>query len=139
MPSNYALKGIAAYEVSKLNILTYYGLVLSSFTGISTMVGATKFLEAAEDLDNGLNEKCPEINNEIKSYLNMEGNCRVVRLFEYNFLLPAIHVKMFHLMGNDGKLSLVEIYSADHRMYTIWMCLGMAVSSMVISKKLLHS
>lgn len=110
MPSNRE-KGLQHFEVKGLDSLMYYGFVFYSFTGLSTLLGLTDFIESKEDFQ-GL--KCPEITEEITNYIG--GKLKIVRRFEYNFRLPAIRVKMYHLTDeNFEALHLVEIYEGSMR------------------------
>jgi len=111
-------KGIAAFEVlvPDLNLLTYYSLVLFSLTGLSSLLGATITIAAEEDMAGII------ITTDITHYL---GTTVIVRRFKYHFLLPGIRVKMWHLRGADGKLTLLERYeSLDVRPYAMWAAVG---------------
>ena len=117
MPSNYKVRGIAAYHVTILNTVTYYLLVLFSFTGFSTALNKTDFLETSEDLLNGL--ESPEVTEDIRAFVAEKSNTqvaslKVIRRFSFNFHIPGLRVKMFHLSDGrpDAKLHLVEIYQA---------------------------
>jgi hypothetical protein len=127
MPHDYKQKGIAAYEVigsgmSGLNIFTYYSLVLSSLTGLSTLLGATTTITSEEDLG-GITD--PTVTPDIKDYLHPghpSPHTLIIRRFEYHFMLPDIRVKMWHLLGEDGKLSLLEIYQSLDHLDRIYAC-----------------
>ena len=120
MPSNYKEHGIAHYRVPNLNVVIYYFLVLWSFTGLSTLLQMTDCIETSEDLTNGL--ESPEITEDIVTYINQESagdqvmkkqQLKVIRRYSFNFRLPGIRVKMFHLQSSDktmDQLHLVEIY-----------------------------
>lgn len=101
-------------------IWTYYLLVILSFTGMATLLGKTKFLEAKE-----VNEVIPvdqpysaapghkELRVEPSVWKYLAGSEKEVlmkRRFEYSFggLVP-IRVTMLHIEV-AGKLSLVEVY-----------------------------
>jgi hypothetical protein len=116
MPSNYKDRGISAYQVTNLSTITYYLLVIFSFTGLSTKLQMTEFLESTEDLDKGLNS--PEVTDDIIAFISEQSDIpatelKVIRRFSYNFTLPGLKVKMFHLSDcrPNGKLHLVEIYN----------------------------
>ena len=116
MPSNYKERGISAFQVTNLSTFLYYLLVLFSFTGLSTKLQMTEFLESEEDLQRGLIS--PEVTEDIIAFISERSNIqgadlKVIRRFSYNFILPAIRVKMFHLSDGhpNGKLHLVEIYN----------------------------
>ena len=115
MPTNYKERGIAAYHVSFLNTSVYYLLVLFSFTGISTALGMTEFLETSDNFEKGL--ESPEVTEDIKAFVVQHSNAqlsslKVIRRFSFNFRIPGMKVKMFHLSDGrpEGKLHLVEIY-----------------------------
>ncbi|KAJ1421726.1 hypothetical protein B484DRAFT_399344 [Ochromonadaceae sp. CCMP2298] len=112
MPSNYKKRGIAAYEERGLNLLTYYSLVLSSLTGLSSLLCATTTITAEEDMA-GISD--PIVTADITNYL---GTSLIVRRFEYHFWLPGIRVKMWHLLA-DGKLTLLEIYQPLDQLYAM--------------------
>ena len=84
MPTNYRDRGIAAFDVTYLNTLTYYLLVIFSLTGLSTALRLTDFLEAAENLRDGL--ESPEVTADILAYVAARSGAhaadlRVVRRF----------------------------------------------------------
>lgn len=132
MPSDYANKGLPAYEVDHLDLFTYYGLVFWSLTGLSTILGATKFTAAEENVKRGLPSS--EITPEIKSYVNCKRGCKVIRRFEYDFQVPSIHVSMYHLTDNTGKLSLVEIYDPATNLYNIYGSVALVIIFTVLCK-----
>lgn len=115
MPQTYREKGLAFYEVKHLNLIKYYFLVIPSTTGLSTMLGFTKFIEAKENLLGGV--ESPEITPDILDYIHEQAQCevndlKIVRRFHYKFKIPGIDVKMFHV--DDGhKLHLVEIVNCN--------------------------
>jgi hypothetical protein len=117
MPYYYKKVGIAYFDCTKiLNLLTYYLLVWASFTGLSTLLGLTKTMCTKENMEKGLDEsEIVDITEDILSYLNYSSSkdCKVVRKFEYKFRIPLIHVKMYHIIGNDNKLHLVEIFRGN--------------------------
>lgn len=141
MPTNYEVtKGLAHYEVTGLNIFTYYGLVLQSFTGLSTLLGLTRVVKtldsAARSSSSSGNsmasvslpeaEWVDEITSEVQSYIitnhpasitpttSPPSTVIVRRKFEFYFGLPMIAVRMYHLYTpHDDKLHLVEIYSLN--------------------------
>lgn len=117
MPRFYKKIGIAYFDFTRvLNLFTYYWLVWISFTGISTLLGLTKTICTTENMDKGLSPtEVEDITDEIVNYLKYASkkDCKVVRKFEYYFKIPQIHVKMFHVLGNDNKLHLVEIFKGS--------------------------
>ena len=109
MPHDYRLKGIQHYYYPSISVIGYYALVLSSLTGLSTLLNWTSFSHAEENMD-GVRE-CDDITDDIKIFINKQdpASCITIRKFEYNFFLPGIQVKMFHVLENN-RLHLVEIY-----------------------------
>lgn len=109
--------GINYFDFTRvLNLFTYYWLVWISFTGLSTLLGLTKTMCTSEDMNKGLPpNETEDITDEILLYLSYPSkeDCKVVRKFEYYFRIPLIHVKMFHVLGNDNKLHLVEIFRGN--------------------------
>ena len=151
MPSNYKEKGVANYRVTNLNLLTYYALVLWSFTGLSTLLRMTDFIETNEDLTNGLTS--PEITEDIMTFINQESEgeqltkkqkFKVIRRYAYNFRLPGVRVKMFHLQSSDttnNKLHLVEIYeplSFQQFIPSVLIALATVVIGCFVSFAVLH-
>ena len=129
MPSNYKERGISAFQVTNLTTFLYYLLVLFSFTGLSTKLQMTEFLESAEDLQGGLNS--PEVTDDIIAFIaehsNTQGaDLKIIRRFSYNFILPGLKVKMFHLSDGrpNGKLHLVEIYNPPGWWWLVDVLLG---------------
>ena len=127
MPSDYKKKGVRNYLCGTLNLWTYYGLVVSSFTGLSTLLSLTETIAVEENFTDGLS--CPEIENDPDIYdALMSSECtgrthpKVVRMFSYRFVLPMINVKMFHIIDDDKpeKLHLVEIYQKENRLNSIY-------------------
>ncbi len=124
MPSNYKERGISAYQVTYLTTITYYLLVLFSFTGLSTTLQMTDFLESAEDLQKGL--ASPEVTEDIIAFVAKQASLpasdlKVIRRFSFHFRLPGFKVKMFHLSDgrSSGKLHLVEIYHPPTRWWLL--------------------
>ena len=158
MPRNYAAKGLGHYEVTSLNIFTYYGLVLQSFTGLSTLLGLTNVVKSLETASMGSSssssgvscssslpevEWTDDITSEIQSYLSSHSTTTassstpstaattvVCRKFEYYFRLPMITVSMYHLYTpHDDKLHLVEIYSQNSIMFYSLLAVGAAAAT----------
>lgn len=65
-------------------------------------------------MDKGLEKsEIVDITDDILIYLNCSSkDYKVVRKFEYKFLIPLIHVKMYHIVVGN-KLHLVEIFSGN--------------------------
>ncbi|KAJ3238112.1 hypothetical protein HDU81_008412 [Chytriomyces hyalinus] len=122
MPSNYKLKGISAYNYTNLTLMLYYSLVVSSFTGLSTLLGLTHFIRAEESLEKGVQGADSLVTPDITAFLQKSaglsgvGELKVVRWFEYKFVVPGVHVHMFHVADSrlaEGKVHLVEIFDKD--------------------------
>ncbi|KAJ1400938.1 hypothetical protein B484DRAFT_405883 [Ochromonadaceae sp. CCMP2298] len=111
---NRRLRGV----VPDLNPLTYFSLVLFSLTGLSSLLGAKITIAAEEDMA-GITD--PIVTPDITHYL---GTTVIVRRSEYHFWLPGIRVKMWHLRGADGKLTLLEIYESLDQLYAMWAAVG---------------
>jgi hypothetical protein len=87
----------------------------------------TTIVDAKEDLVNGFT--CPEISEDILDYLSYtrygthykdlagetKQKYRIIRRYEYNFRLPGIRVKMFHVTDPaPSHTHLVEIYDVEN-------------------------
>lgn len=131
MPSDYAKRGVCSYYSKTVNVVTYYALVLASFTGISTLIGSTDTLAVEENLKEGLGGS-PDLTKEIMSCLSCSDNAKLIRRFHFHFYVPAINVQMFHVRDeDDGKLYLIEIYNKNSRLTQIYMVVAMAIFSFV--------
>lgn len=87
------------WEVESLDLRKYYLLVLASLTGLSTLIGLTRCVDSRED-DNLASEgpsltsrvhPSLAVDDAILRYLVQEdqgATVRLVRRFEYNFMLP---------------------------------------------------
>ncbi|KAJ3406031.1 hypothetical protein CcCBS67573_g01187 [Chytriomyces confervae] len=123
MPSNYKLKGISAYNYTNLTLTLYYSLVVFSFTGLSTLLGLTHFVRAEEALEKGVQGADTLVTPDIIAFLQASprlsgvvGELKVVRWFEYRFVVPGVKVHMFHVADSrlaEGKVHLVEIFDKD--------------------------
>jgi hypothetical protein len=129
-PTGYSESTLPMFEyrgddsaLLKLDIYTYYFLVLASFTGLSTLCRQTRFL-AADDKEETISAKEPFVSTfhpELRvepfvwNYITpSEEKITLRRHFEYEFKgLVPIKVIMLHLMC-EGKLHLVEVYQCEH-------------------------
>jgi hypothetical protein len=110
----------------RLNIFTYYLLVLTSLTGLATLLRQTRFL-AADEKEETLSTKEPFVSSfhpELRvepfvwNYIApSEESITLQRRFEYEFegFVP-IKVLMLHIMCKD-RLHLVEVYQCDNRFF----------------------
>eukprot|EP00457_Paulinella_chromatophora_P016533 gb/GEZN01017360.1/.p1 GENE.gb/GEZN01017360.1/~~gb/GEZN01017360.1/.p1 ORF type:complete len:178 (-),score=14.77 gb/GEZN01017360.1/:267-776(-) len=118
LPSHYKTYPLDSFEVSNLTAIKYYALVLLSLTGLSTLLGLTTFIDQTENVS-GIS--CAEISGSIKSYLAPDDpTLKVIRRFQYDFMLPGVKVKMFHLRGKDKRIHLVEIYENNFNLYLFY-------------------
>ena len=110
-----------------LSVIRYYLLVILSFTGLSTLLGMTKTKRSEESLVVGF--ACNEITPAVLQHLGIESeNGLVIRRFEYDFGLPMLKVKMFHVLDKaTDKLHLVEIY--ERRNFLLQLYFGLAMVS----------
>ena len=59
----------------------------------------------------------------------------VVREFRYDFKLPGLRVKMWHVKDSEGRLSLVEVVEGGPRLVALWLAIGAGVVSYVVGGK----
>jgi hypothetical protein len=131
-------KSLAAYDCSPpfLSLTLYYLLVLISFTGFSTICGWTRFL-CAEEYDEPVSfvgslsansDKQLIADHHVWRYMNATAaastgrsttnqpaqqqwqHLALKRRFEFEFLRGLLSVVMFHLVCDQQRLHLVEIY-----------------------------
>ena len=76
------------YEVSGLSYLEYLSLVVYSLTGLSTLLGMTKFVHNEENLVDGIRTSTENLPQIMFDYLG--DNLTVVRHYTYEFTIPAI-------------------------------------------------
>ena len=98
------------FRGSAITSFSYYLMTLYSFTMLSTLLSCTQFLAAEENLDGGLElKKAGDLPPDVLPFLGQ--NVAVVRYFSYNFRVPALRVKMWHVHNrNNGVVHLVEIF-----------------------------
>ena len=108
-----------------LNVPSYYSLVVTSFTGLWTVCGWTKFLvcrQEEEDLPFSVpfqSEFNPRliVNDKVMKYIQEKHPSSTQfwlhRRFEYDFV-NLLSVVMLHIRCNQGKLHLVEVYEVYH-------------------------
>jgi hypothetical protein len=134
MPSDYAKKGVHAYHSDRINILTYYGLVVASITGLSSLLGATEEISVEENLTKGLRfDKYTEITPEMISFLGCSTDYRIVRRFNFNFCIPSIRVQMFHVFDPENeRLCLIEIYEKNSRLTQLYAVCTMGILSILL-------
>lgn len=110
----------------RLNIFTYYFLVMASLTGLATLFRQTRFL-AADEKEETLSTKeafvssfHPELRVEpfVWNYIApSEESITLQRRFEYEFTgFVPIKVLMLHIRCKD-RLHLVEVYQCDNRFF----------------------
>jgi len=116
----------AAAAPLPLSVASYYFLVAASLTGLSSLCGWTKCLEAEEFLQNDaastiIDETAAMASVHFPSRIRVEafiwknlsaGPLHLVRRFEYQFGGPVrLQVMMLHIQSaNDKKLHLVEVF-----------------------------
>lgn len=137
MPSSYNEDDIHLHDhTSILGLWQYYGLVLLSLTGISTLMGLTDTIcaeevnveftlsswSAAADASKLQSRIEPSIrfqelvfryilkSRHTSDVSEKEEKFTLVRRFEFCFRPLTLHVIMLHLKGTDGVIHLVEIY-----------------------------
>lgn len=127
MPHDYELvPSLAVYDSSRsaLNIVSYYGLVFISWTGLWTLLGRTKFLVGREENEKALSVPLSAETNpvlvvgpRVLDYLRAQNpdstEFALKRRFEYDFT-GLLSVMMLHISCNQGKLHLVEVYKINH-------------------------
>jgi hypothetical protein len=131
-PTGYSESTLPMFEYSsgssllRLNIFTYYLLVLTSLTGLATLCRQTRFL-AADEKEETLSAKEPFVSSfhpELRvepfvwNYIApSEESITLQRRFEYEFKgFVPIKVLMLHIMCKD-RLHLVEVYQCDNRFF----------------------
>mmetsp|Transcript_19245 Transcript_19245/g.39247 ORF Transcript_19245/g.39247 Transcript_19245/m.39247 type:complete len:195 (-) Transcript_19245:151-735(-) len=132
------------FEVPSLTVLKYYLLVLGSLTGLCSLLGQTRTLDASE----GDNLRAPSNPHALTVHPNVVAclarrsqatgggpagaTVRLVRRFEFRFRLVGLWVAMHHYRttadesGNE-RLSLVEVYTFDRKVCAAWACAIMAL------------
>mmetsp|Transcript_43565 Transcript_43565/g.102380 ORF Transcript_43565/g.102380 Transcript_43565/m.102380 type:complete len:231 (-) Transcript_43565:329-1021(-) len=129
----FPVQGKSPFEVTVLNLFTYYLLVLATNTGLSTLVQQTDFVDSRETSDFVQAEPF-WVDPLALEYISRHGqrklarsgvessSVKLARRFEYNFRLADIRVAMFHFasvtaegdvaLDSEGKeiLHLVEVY-----------------------------
>ena len=121
--------GTSPYEVRKLTMLAYYSLVLCSLTGLCTILGQTRLVDAREGgtltTDRAALQHRLHPTEPLSSYLvrRVGSPVSLLRRFEYRFRLVGLHVIMLHYFSEaDRRLHLVEVYEGPHERL-LWGCL----------------
>jgi hypothetical protein len=127
------------------NTLTYYLLVLVTFTGLSTLLQQTEIRTVQEtetllELDNNNNHTVIrshhdgrlKVDSSVLDYIlrqHNSTNLKLTRRFDFYFggLVP-ISVMMLHLTCNQGLLHLVEVYRVE-RLSTVYSTIFMCVAT----------
>lgn len=115
-------------SILRLNMFTYYFLVMTSVTGLATLFRQTRFL-AADEKEETLSTTEPFVSSfhpELKvepfvwKYIApSEESITLQRRFEYEFKgFVPIKVLMLHIMCKD-RLHLVEVYQCDNRFFRV--------------------
>jgi hypothetical protein len=135
MPDHYTTsKTLENYDCGRgiTNTLTYYLLVLITFTGLSTLLQQTEIRMAEEtllklDSDNTVicspHDGRLKVDSSVLDYVlrqHNSTNLKLTRRFHFYFggLVP-ISVIMLHLECNQGLLHLVEVYRVE-RLSTLY-------------------
>ena len=130
----YRSLGITGDYTASLTWWLYYGLVVYSFTGLSTALNLTDKLACSEDHSsgNGLDSRPP---TNLTAHLS-DGETKVIRHFSYNFRLPGIEVDMWHVQG-DSAIHLVEVYKGGDWGMAVWagIMAGVVVAGVAILKR----
>ena len=122
LPQGYQSPGDYDFTIPFLTVITYYLLVLLSFTGLSSLFGMTR-MPCAEEYDSPMiitsalsSSHCDSslvARDDCWDYIYKKFNCHTLRLsrrFEYEFLFGNLSVVMFHLVCEKHRLHLVEVY-----------------------------
>jgi len=145
-PRSFDSAATLPHEVKNLTTLTYYLLVLSSFTGLCSMLCLTETMDARAGADLAPPHKSPHplaIHPNVLSCLkqrNRRSDIRLVRRFEFRFRLLGLWVCMHHYLTTDsttnpstsceGELNLVEVYTFDRRVLAAW---ALAATGLVLN------
>eukprot|EP00977_Amphora_coffeiformis_P006559 scaffold1404_cov166-Amphora_coffeaeformis.AAC.26 len=127
MPHDYENSpSLEIYDSSRpaMNLMSYYGLVLISLTGLWTLLGRTKFLVGREENHKAFStplsaETNPDlvVQPKVLDYLRDRNpkstEFALKRQFEYDFT-GLLSVIMLHISCDQGKLHLVEVYKVHH-------------------------
>lgn len=138
LPGNGDNEDLSQYDATRpiLNILSYYALVVVSFTGLWSLLGRTKCLVSREyDCEQPLPLLQAEASNKflqgeelvdlkisqnaLLKYLHSVDpdttkDLRLLRRFEFDFT-GLLTVIMLHLQSNDGAtIHLVEVYELSN-------------------------
>mmetsp|Transcript_26052 Transcript_26052/g.43465 ORF Transcript_26052/g.43465 Transcript_26052/m.43465 type:complete len:211 (+) Transcript_26052:43-675(+) len=131
LPNTHCSNTIAKHDAAPVfSVLTYYLLVMFSLTGLSTLLKATKFRHAKEysnqppvtgplaslsDRDLVVNESvCNFVKDQQRGETTMDDCLTLERQFEYEFL-GGLSVVMFHLICQNNRLHLVEVYQIKNK------------------------
>lgn len=126
MPRTYT--SISKYDcVPIFNIVSYYMLVFFTLTGLSTLFKITKTCYAKEHMSQpaftgalrALSNKelvaTEDVLTFIKEQQGSSIELKLERQFEYEFF-GGLSVVMFHLVCNNNKLHLVEVYQIRNKL-----------------------
>ena len=117
--------GPLPFEVQRLTTAKYYLLVLGSLTGLCTLLGLTRTVDASEGLG-VVQPKAhslavhPAVIESLKRRANAAADALLVRRFEFRFRLIGLSVAMHHYLtteeGGATRLNLVEVYAFDRKL-----------------------
>ena len=126
MPHHYTQQTLSDYDCGGgiLTLISYYLLVLVTFTGLSTLLQQTE-IRTAEETFLELNDNNAVIVSQYDNRLKVDrlvldyilrqnpnsSSLKLIRCFDYHFgRLVPISVIMLHLKCDQGLLHLVEVY-----------------------------
>jgi len=121
LPHDYTSPADHDFTRPLLTVFTYYLLVLLSLTGWSTLLGGTTCHCAEGDPDprsittSLASRSDPSLvfRKDCWDYIYQQSNCKTLKLskrLEYEFLWGNLSVVMLHLVCENKKLHLVEVY-----------------------------
>jgi len=167
MPSRYSRdkhtfpsdgSGMSKWEVTSLNLFSYYGLVVASLTGLSTLLGCTETIDARAVQDDE-DAELPRLKSRRTLSLSLEkivldylsqpppitSGCssttvapscvKLVRRFEYHFKLCGIRVMMLHFVSvrPDGKVEYDEEGKERLHLVEVYECGTVYLVSQVVA------
>ena len=121
LPQDYNSPDDYDFTPPYLTVVTYYLLVLLSFTGLSSLFGMTR-VHCAEEYATPMivtsavssqSDSSLVVRDDCWEYIHKKFDCQTLRLsrrLEYEFLLGNLSVVMFHLVCENHRLHLVEVY-----------------------------
>ena len=126
MPNTFTFTEIPKYDCTppRINVLSYYMLVLISLTGLSTMLKFTKFKCSKENINKPVDGPIASISDKelvadesVWAYIREQSQTQdliLQRRFEFEFF-GGLSIVMLHLTCQKNLLHMVEIYRVKNK------------------------